>query len=72
VIDLEGALAVVAAEAWAVVGASVGGELLHRVDGLPARGALLRGAAPRRRRHPLLPLPVPVAGQRLRPAAAIA
>ena len=36
-IDLEGALAVVAAEAGAVVGAAVGGELLDRVHGLPGR-----------------------------------
>lgn len=64
---LEGALAVVAAEAGAVVGAAVGGELLDRVDRLAARGALLLGAAPRRR-HTLLP----VVGQRLRPAAAMA
>lgn len=59
---LEGALAVVAAEAGAVVGAAVGGELLDRVHLLAAGGALLRRAAPRRR-HPL-PLPLPVAGQR--------
>lgn len=61
---LEGALAVVAAEAGAVVGAAVGGELLDGVHLLAAGGALLRGAAPRRR-HPLpVPLPLPVAGQR--------
>jgi hypothetical protein len=45
-IDLEGALAVVAAEAGAVVGSAVGGELLDRVDGLPAGRALLLRAAP--------------------------
>lgn len=67
---LEGALAVVAAEAGAVVGSAVGGELLDRVHDLPAGRALLLRAAPRRRSHPLLPLRV--AGQRLRPAAAMA
>lgn len=61
---LEGALAVVAAEAGAVVGAAVGGELLDRVHRPAAGRALLRRAAPRRR-HPLL---LAVAGQRLCPA----
>lgn len=45
---LEGALAVVAAEAGAVVGAAVGGELLDRVHLLAAGGALLRRACGRR------------------------
>jgi hypothetical protein len=43
---------VVAPEAGPVVDATVGGELLDRVHRPPARGALLRGAAPRPR-HPL-------------------
>lgn len=57
--DLEGGLAVGAAEARAVVDAAVGGELLDGVDRPPARVALLRRAAPRRRRHPGFPPPPP-------------
>lgn len=47
-----------AAEARAVVDAAVGGELLDGVDRPPARVALLRRAAPRRRRHPGFPPPL--------------